>query len=465
MLKKILITLKYGESKARTIMILVLFLVLSGLGVLIWGISAMKLIPLIIGTVLLVAGLLLLFSFSYVDIDVNVEKAAAKKADRKKKKAEKKDDRRPEENKKTEIKEPEADIDFSMLEDELSDIAIGIGGVSIPGPDEEVSSSDNSSDEADDTLGIMDPSIEKQALEALSDLSGLVSGAESDKADASSGIGGLSDGSVHGLSTDGVNELLNEDDEHHAKKHEASEFTVKKPTPKQIKARQKMLKVRKDDRRFTPIIVDVWKEVSALRVPAFVADKGKTANIILVEGALRTELMPMEDFLTVTYKRNIEEVFMENYDEIRNEPEVNAIFGELLPSFYPGNGASGSNTFYKNLYILGGKLCITPRSLRKLFNKFDFKFKVFDSLDIGGSYSKYFKSAYENRIFWTDNVISQNDYQERIRLLLQSMVEDTGLLTSDFEKDLELMIRYNLITREYADYYTARKKDKIRIHI
>jgi hypothetical protein len=90
---------------------------------------------------------------------------------------------------------------------------------------------------------------------------------------------------------------------------------------------------------------------------------------------------------------------------------------------------------------------------------------VFDSLEIKGKYSKYFKQAYENRTFWTDNVISQNDYQERIRRLLQSMVDNTELKTAEFEADLDLMVRYNLITIEYADYYKARKRDNIKIKI
>ena len=73
--------------------------------------------------------------------------------------------------------------------------------------------------------------------------------------------------------------------------------------------------------------------------------------------------------------------------------------------------------------------------------------------------------AYENRIFWTDNVITQNDYQERIRGILQTMVEDEDISTAAFENDHEMMVRFNLITKEYADYYSARKTDKIKIRI
>jgi DNA repair exonuclease SbcCD ATPase subunit len=81
---------------------------------------------------------------------------------------------------------------------------------------------------------------------------------------------------------------------------------------------------------------------------------------------------PMKEFLTVTYKKNVEDRMPESYEEIRNDKEVGGLFGDLLPSLYPGPNMDDTSVMYKNLYILGGKIAVTPRSLRKLFNKFDF---------------------------------------------------------------------------------------------
>ncbi len=445
MFKKLLITLKYGETKVKMYLIGVIVLLIAGFILLVLGISGKSLIFLGTGAVLLIAGLLVMFSFSFVDIDVDLDKKIVQKKEKKK------------EVKKVEKKEPEEesdenmDIDFSMLEEDLNDLAIGVDGLALgAGKGNKEKSKDNTESGKDQDnsaeTGGSDGDSDDENVEAI--LKEIENYGEFDDGDGAEGTASEA-GNKNGTS----------------RRREDDVYEVKKPTPKEIKARKKMLKVRRDDRRFTPIFVDIWREARAMHTPAFVQDKGKTANIVLVEGALRTELIPMSEFLKVTYQRGVEEKFAEDFDKVKNDPEVNAIFAELLPALYQGSAGYNSEIMCKNLYWLGGKIAITPRSLRKLFNKFDFEFHVFDSLEIKGKYSKYFKQAYENRIFWTDNVISQNDYQERIRRLLQSMVDNTELKTAEFEADLDLMVRYNLITIEYADYYKARKRDNIKIKI
>lgn len=446
MFKKLLITLKYGETKVKMYLIGVIVLLIAGFILLVLGISEKSLIFLGTGAVLLIAGLLVMFSFSFVDIDVDLDKKIVQKKEKKK------------EVKKVEKKEPEEesdenmDIDFSMLEEDLNDLAIGVDGLALgAGKGNKEKSKDNNTESGKD----QDNSAETGGSDGDSDDENVENILKEIENYGEFGDNGEENGSAsEGGKKNGSNRRQDDD-----------VYEVKKPTPKEIKARKKMLKVRRDDRRFTPIFVDTWREARVMHTPAFVQDKGKTANIVLIEGALRTELIPMSEFLKVTYQRGVEEKFAEDFDKVKNDPEVNAIFAELLPALYQGSAGYNSEIMCKNLYWLGGKIAITPRSLRKLFNKFDFEFHVFDSLEIKGKYSKYFKQAYENRIFWTDNVISQNDYQERIRRLLQSMVDNTELKTAEFEADLDLMVRYNLITIEYADYYKARKRDNIKIKI
>ena len=446
MFKKLLITLKYGETKVKMYLIGVIVLLIAGFILLVLGISGKSLIFLGTGAVLLIAGLLVMFSFSFVDIDVDLDKKIVQKKEKKK------------EVKKVEKKEPEEesdenmDIDFSMLEEDLNDLAIGVDGLALgAGKGNKEKSKDNNTESGKD----QDNSAETGGSDGDSDDENVENILKEIENYGEFGDNGEENGSAsEGGKKNGSNRRQDDD-----------VYEVKKPTPKEIKARKKMLKVRRDDRRFTPIFVDTWREARVMHTPAFVQDKGKTANIVLIEGALRTELIPMSEFLKVTYQRGVEEKFAEDFDKVKNDPEVNAIFAELLPALYQGSAGYNSEIMCKNLYWLGGKIAITPRSLRKLFNKFDFEFHVFDSLEIKGKYSKYFKQAYENRIFWTDNVISQNDYQERIRRLLQSMVDNTELKTAEFEADLDLMVRYNLITIEYADYYKARKRDNIKIKI
>ena len=459
MLKKLLLTLKYGEKKARAVLSTVLVLIVAGLVLMILGIVKSSLIMLGGGALLMIAGLLVLFSFSFVDIDVSLaDKGKNTAGQDKKDKKDKKGKEDTSSDTDDEISEPPAgmeNIDFSMFADDLSDVAIGVEGLAL-GSLGEKTSTEEEAPEKTDKPAEADASIETEEKEEQEKgvlTEELIKKAEKINAELSTDVADRK-----------IRHASDLEDTPESNKGNTEKEKVK-PTPKQIKARRKMLRVRRDDRRYTPVFIDSWNEVSAHRVPAFIQDKGKTANIVLVESALRTELMPMKDFLNVTYKKNVEDRMPESYEEIRNDKEVNVLFGDLLPALYPGSNMNDTSVMYKNLYILGGKIAITPRSLRKLFNKFDFEFKVFDSLNLKGNYSKYFKMAYENRIFWTDNVITQNDYQERIRSLLQSMVEDDKITNSAFENDLDMMVRYNLITKEYADYYSARKTDKIRIRI
>ena len=459
MLKKLLLTLKYGEKKARAVLSTVLVLIVAGLILMILGIVKSSLIMLGGGALLMIAGLLVLFSFSFVDIDVSMaDKGKNTAGQDKKDKKDKKGKEDTSSDTDDEISEPPAgmeNIDFSMFADDLSDVAIGVEGLALGSLGGKTSTEEETPEKTDKPAEaeafIETDEKEEQEKGVLTEE--LIKKAEKINAELSTDVADRK-----------IRHASDLEDTPESNKGNAEKEKVK-PTPKQIKARRKMLRVRRDDRRYTPVFIDSWNEVSAHRVPAFIQDKGKTANIVLVESALRTELMPMKDFLNVTYKKNVEDRMPESYEEIRNDKEVNVLFGDLLPALYPGSNMNDTSVMYKNLYILGGKIAVTLRSLRKLFNKFDFEFKVFDSLNLKGNYSKYFKMAYENRIFWTDNVITQNDYQERIRSLLQSMVEDDKITNSAFENDLDMMVRYNLITKEYADYYSARKTDKIRIRI
>ena len=231
MLKKVLVTLKYGETKAKLILTGMGILVISGFCLLVIGIAGRIFLALCAGAVLLIAGLLTLFSFSFVDIDVDIEKNIRQKSSGK---------NNPEKNGTPEEKEKksvasadsgsgfEGDIYFSMFEDELSDVAIGIGK-----PTQSILDAlKKGSDAKEDNDGSeTEPSDDGE--ESLS-----VSGKEE-----SSGL--QDDDSLNEILHDDNSESDDDSDEKEeksgAKRNAPVETIVKKPTPKQIKARKKML--------------------------------------------------------------------------------------------------------------------------------------------------------------------------------------------------------------------------------
>ena len=222
-------------------------------------------------------------------------------------------------------------------------------------------------------------------------------------------------------------------------------------TKSEVKRLRKVYKIPKDACR---IIIDSCKSLAIDHAPAFFWVKKGRIYLLAFEESARCETMSMNN-TDVSYKKNIREDEIIKYNSMR-EMGVYKDFEEMMPTFSIHGGAAG-NEYYKNLYVIGKDLVVTPRSLRSLLSQFSFKIKIFDSLGINGSYSEYFKKAYEQRVMWTDGVISQNQYQNNIRDILQSMVDDDSIIRYDFMDDLAKMVHHRLITDEYAEFYKNKR--------
>ena len=222
-------------------------------------------------------------------------------------------------------------------------------------------------------------------------------------------------------------------------------------TKNEFKRLRKVYKIPKNACR---IVIDSCKSLAIDHAPAlFWAKKGRF-YILAFEETARCETLPMSN-TAVSYKKNIREDEIIKYNAMR-EMGVYKEFEDMMPTFSIHGGSAG-NEYFKNLYVVGKDLEITPRSLRSLMTQFDFKIHIFDNLGIKGNYSKYFRKAYEQRIMWTDGVISQNQYQNNIRDILQSMVDDDSIIRYDFMEDLGKMVHHRLITDEYAEFYKNKR--------
>ncbi|MCR5829479.1 MAG: hypothetical protein K6F93_03905 [Lachnospiraceae bacterium] len=222
-------------------------------------------------------------------------------------------------------------------------------------------------------------------------------------------------------------------------------------TKNEIRRLRKVYKFPKDACR---IIIDSCKSLAIDHAPALFWVKKGRINLLIFEESARCETMSMNN-TNVSYKKNVREDEIIKYNSMR-EMGVYKDFEDMMPTFSIHGGAAG-NEYYKNLYVIGKDLEVTPRSLRTLMTQFDFKIKIFDSLGVKGNYSEYFQKAYEQRVMWTDGVISQNQYQNNIRDILQSMVDDESIIRYDFMEDLARMVHHRLITDEYAEFYKNKR--------
>lgn len=225
---------------------------------------------------------------------------------------------------------------------------------------------------------------------------------------------------------------------------------------------KKMIKQYKVARNYIPVIIDYAVREDVDRTPALCWVDGKDAHFLLMEAEERIITLPGYKFKKVTYEHNVPEKNMKVYENMRKSMGAYGMFADVMPTFTQTGGSFGASGFTKNLYVLGNDIAITPRSMRELNSRFDFEFSIFSAFNLREKYSEYFKSAYEKRVLWTDNVITQPEYQNAIRDVLQAMVDDDNVSTYEFDDDMELMIKYRMITKEYGDFFRNKKKEMFR---
>lgn len=230
----------------------------------------------------------------------------------------------------------------------------------------------------------------------------------------------------------------------------SQEEKVERYTPEVFRKVLHQYKVKKN---YVPIIIDESASLGTAKTPALVWNKRDKVFFLLMEGNERVVDIPMKQFTNVTYRQNVQEKDIPDYDAIRRRMGVYEEFEDVMPTFNTRADRMGRTQYFKNQYILGRDIAVTAMSIKSLMTKYHFSMNIFESLNLSGEFSSYFKIAYETRVLWTDNVIGQQEYQSRIRTILESMADDDNLNRLDFLDELDKMVQYRLITDEYADYY------------
>lgn len=219
---------------------------------------------------------------------------------------------------------------------------------------------------------------------------------------------------------------------------------------------KQLVKRYKVPKKHLRIIIDSCKSLAIDHAPALCYVKRGRMHFILLEGKPRCETIPFTATFDVTYRKGVKEDNIKLYNSMR-DMEIYSDFEDCMPTFSIEGGPLGDNQYFKNLYCIGKDLLVPPRSMKVLMANFKFNYRIFESLSIKGQHSVYFKKAYEQRILWSDGVLTQNEYQSNIREILQSMVDDESLIRYDFIDDLEKMVRHRLITDEYATFYRTKR--------
>ena len=224
---------------------------------------------------------------------------------------------------------------------------------------------------------------------------------------------------------------------------------------------KKIIKANKIGKDFVPVFIDSWKSQRIEKTPALCFVKDDRVHFLLLEGDMeRNVSISMDNFSNVWYKRNVPETNTRIYQNMKENMGAYDMFESVIPNIAFNTDQMGKTDYTRNLYLLGNDIAVAPPSMRELRKRFRFNTNIFDSLNTKGNYSDDFKKAYENRILWTDNVITMQEYQRRIRAILQEMVNSEELTRYEFEEDVAKMVQYRLITDEYAEFYLKLRRDK-----
>lgn len=213
-------------------------------------------------------------------------------------------------------------------------------------------------------------------------------------------------------------------------------------------------KVKKDHRE---VMIDRMDSLSLRESPAYVwADRKKYYFLILTDSEPIKLEYPLQYNLKLNYVSGVSANPERDYKKFSGASIVSVVFSPFLPDYYQRRDERGVG-FYKNLYRLGKDIYFTNTSARNILDITGADFYMEDEAVNEMSHGEDFRNAYKNNILWRDGVISSKEYKDIIAGLLSNLAR-ADINFDSFNKTLEEMYKYNLITKTYVDFYIDYRK-------
>lgn len=224
------------------------------------------------------------------------------------------------------------------------------------------------------------------------------------------------------------------------------------------KSLRKLFRYYRMTKENVPILIDMCPSHRIRQCPAYVWKDKKHVCFLLLEKSPRSVSVPVSQMKLVTYQKGVDANPLKDYRALKFSDEIDEVFGGLLPRYYQ-DGERARRQDRKNLYVIAGDIAITAPSLRELMKLFSFTFEMNDSVLSNNDFSSAFREAYRYRMLFADGVVSQKDYQEQIRQIMSNLSKNESISMNEFDRNISQMVRYRLITREYAEFFEARRAE------
>lgn len=248
------------------------------------------------------------------------------------------------------------------------------------------------------------------------------------------------------------------------KKAEPLSGTEQKITSeKELKQVFHKYKVKKNHR---PVLVDASKIYHIKECPAYIWTHHGQLHMLLLEDAPRKVTIPLSKTGALFYEKSVPANQKVEYECLNGPGLIPFAFSEYRP-VYQTTIVKGQQREVKNLYRLGEDLLFTAPSVKELLTLLQPELVVNDDVMQSDEFNQYFKQIYKQKILLNDGAQTMKQYQTKVKKVLTGLSE-AAITPAAFRMTISDMLKFALISPEYANYYTqlfkqrkdARQKEK-----
>lgn len=243
-------------------------------------------------------------------------------------------------------------------------------------------------------------------------------------------------------------EHLEAEHEEKAVIRQASDEEIASYDKKKIRRTLHKYKVKRDHRM---VLVDFCDGFNIKQTPAYIWVYKNEFHMLLIESEPRQIVLPLYSIKQIDYMKKVEVNSDTDYPAFHKETILTNMFREYLPDYSHSTLVTDTSA-YKNLYGIAPGIYFTNRSASSLFDLLGVEFVVDDKVTTSNKVNYYFKDVYKSSILLRDNVIDANGYADRISKTLEDMT-GAAISYNEFKETLNLMIKNKLITQEFAMHY------------
>lgn len=241
------------------------------------------------------------------------------------------------------------------------------------------------------------------------------------------------------------------------KTEEEEEIPYKNYTKEKMKQIFYKYKIKEEHRK---VMIDFCTPFRIKQCPAYVWRDRKNLYFLLLEEEPRKIEIALNKIDGIHYEKGAVVKSSLDYDKFKEPSFIGSIFVSYLPTYYE-KVKNERKHYCKNLYVITPELKVTNTSARSLFDILEADFLLQDKIMTSNRFDTYFKLAYKSNILLRDQVITPEEYKDKIRVLLTS-ISQGEMSEREYISLINQLEEYKLITKEYAKYYQEDGLNKRR---